>query len=69
MSKKTVKCPKCGSTNFEVVDNGRRALSAGKGCLGMLIAWPLAILGAITGSKKKATLVCHDCGHTWKQKI
>lgn len=73
---KQVKCPKCKSTNFSVVGDGKKELSAGKGALGagigVTLLGPVGLLGAgaaTLGKKGKATFVCHDCGNSWKQKL
>ena len=66
---KQIKCPKCGSTDFRVLEYTKKTLSLGKGVVGGVLLGPVgAVGGAIIGKKGKFDLICNDCGHRWKQK-
>lgn len=73
---KAIKCPKCKSTDFDVLGSSKKELSAGKGAagagLGVALLGPVGLLGggaALLGKKGKTTPVCHNCGNTWKVKL
>ena len=63
---KTVKCPKCESTQIGVAQEGStKGFSAGKGCLGTLIFGPIGFLLGLCGMGKghtSAVRVCLACG-------
>jgi len=64
-----MKCPKCRSTNIQVMGNTKKTLSLGKGIAGGLIFGPAgAAGGAILGKKGKYEVFCMDCGKRWKVK-
>lgn len=66
---KQIKCPKCGSTNFMLLEDTKKSLSLGKAVVGGVLLGPVgAAGGAILGKKGKFDLVCQDCGHRWLQK-
>ena len=66
-------CPKCGSGNVQIINETTtkgKDFSAGKGCLGYLLAGPFGILCGACG-KGKQTIntqywVCNNCGRKWK---
>lgn len=65
-----IKCPSCGSLNFEAVASSKKSLSLGKAAVGGVLLGPLgAVGGAMLGKKGKTTFVCHDCGNTWQVKL
>ena len=65
-----IKCPSCGSLNFEAVASSKKSLSVGKAAVGGVLLGPLgAVGGAMLGKKGKATFVCHECGNTWQVKL
>lgn len=67
---KTVKCPNCGSTDFEVVGSSKKSLSLSKAIAGGILLEPLgAAGGAIIGNKGRTTFACHHCGSTWTIKL
>lgn len=67
---KKIKCPNCGSLNFEAVASSKKSLSLGKGIVrGVLLGLIGAVGGAMLGKKGKTTFVCHDCGNTWQVKL
>lgn len=67
---KKIRCPKCGSLNFEAVASSKKSLSLGKGLVGDVLLGPIgAVGGAILGKKGKTTFACHDCGNTWQVKL
>ncbi len=69
-----IRCPKCKSKNFMLLEDTKKPFSLGKGLVGGALLAPLgfgalgAAGGAIMGKKGKFDLVCKDCGHRWKQK-
>ena len=64
-----MKCPKCRSTNVQIMGSTKKPLSAGKAVAGGLLLGPLgAIGGAALGKKGKYEMFCNDCGERWKQK-
>ena len=66
---KSIKCPKCKSTNIEVLGGGNKNLSAGKAVVGgALVGIPGLLVGGMLGKKGKYELFCKDCGKRWKQK-
>ena len=66
---KTMKCPKCKSTNIQVLGGGRKSLSAGKAIVGgALFNLPGLLVGGMMGKKGKYEVFCQDCGHRWKVK-
>ena len=65
-----IKCPKCGSLDFEAVASSNKPLSLGKAAVGGMLFGPLgAVGGAMLGNKGKTTFVCHNCGNTWQVKL
>lgn len=64
-----IKCPKCKKTNFTMLDNTKKSMSAGKAVVGGVLFGPLgAGAGAIMGKKGKYDLLCNECGHRWEAK-
>ncbi len=65
----TFRCPKCNSTNIQVMD-GKKKLSITKGLVGGLIGGPIGAVagGAMLGKKGKYECICMSCGHKWKMK-
>ena len=65
-----IKCPSCGSLNFEAVASSKKSLSLGKAAVGGVLLGPLGVVGgAMLGKRGKPTFVCHDCGNTWQVKL
>ena len=66
---KQIKCPKCGSQNFTLLEDTKKSLSLGKGIVGGVLLGPVgAVGGAILGKKGKFDLICNDCKYRWTQK-
>ncbi len=68
-----MECPKCGSTNLQVITETStkgKDFSAGKGCLGTIILGPIGLLCGACGKgkqvKTKNYWVCSECGHKFK---
>ncbi len=66
-------CPKCGSDNVQIINEtttSGKDYSAGKGCLGFLIAGPAGLLCGACGRGKRTKntqyWVCNNCGKKWK---
>lgn len=58
---KIVRCPACGSSDYEVFENG---FSIGKAVLGTLIAGTPGALAGFSGANNRYR-VCSVCGHKW----
>lgn len=60
------KCPKCGSSNIQVVTEGEsKGFGAGKGCLGTILFGPIGFLCGLCGmgkGKTRAIRMCAACG-------
>ncbi len=67
---KPIHCPVCDSSDFVVLDDDKKSLSAGKALVGTVIAPGVGtVIGAAMGKKgKKLELACRDCGYRWTQK-
>jgi len=65
---KTIKCPKCKSTNVNVLGNDRKGFSAGKALGGALLTGGIGLLAGFAGKKGKYEVFCGDCGKRWKVK-
>lgn len=51
---KKIRCPKCGSLNFEAVASSKKSSSLGKGIVGGVLLGPIgAVDGAMLGKKGK----------------
>lgn len=64
----TLKCPKCKSTNIQIMGNNRKAFSVGKAVGGALLTGGVGVLAGFAGKKGKYEIFCTDCGHRWKTK-
>lgn len=62
-----VRCPKCGSANFQVMGNDRK-FSVGKAAGGMMLAGGVGALAGFSGKKGKYEMLCNNCGYRWKTK-
>lgn len=65
---KSMNCPKCGSTNIELLGNNRKAFSVGKALIGGAITGGVGLMAGLIGKKGKYEVFCKDCGHRWKTK-
>ena len=65
---KSMKCPKCKSTNIQVLGNDRKGFSIGKAVGGALLTGGIGTLAGFAGKKGKYEVVCLQCGHRWKVK-
>ena len=65
---KQLTCPKCGGSNIFVHKKG---FSVGKGCLGFLLLWPIALIAGLMGllfgaaGANKIKRKCLNCDYTW----
>lgn len=67
-------CPRCGSTDIEVVTetNGTtKGFGAGKGCCGYIILGPIGLLCGLCGMGEGRTTtdtyrICRKCGARFK---
>lgn len=63
-----MKCPKCRSTNIEIMGNNRKGFSVGKAAVGGLISGGVGLLVGFAGKKGKYDCFCRDCGHRFQVK-
>lgn len=74
--KSGVYCPKCYSTQFQVVGTDKK-FSLGKAIVGNTVGAafgnvPLAIAGTMTGvggKKGRTKFVCNNCGNVWEKQL
>ena len=65
---KTMKCPKCKSTNIQVLGQQKKGFSVGKAAVGGVLTGGIGLLAGFAGKKGKYEVFCGDCGHRWKVK-
>lgn len=65
---KDMKCPKCKSTNIQVLGNDRKAFSVGKAVGGALLTGGIGAIAGFAGKKGKYEVFCTNCGHRWETK-
>lgn len=65
---KTMCCPKCKSTNIQVLGERRKGFSVGKAVAGSLLTCGVGVLAGFAGKKGKFEVFCQDCGYRWKVK-
>lgn len=65
---KNVKCPKCKSTNIQVLGNNKKGFSVGKAIGGAVLTGGIGVLAGFAGKKGKYDVFCQDCGHRWQMK-
>ena len=65
---KQIACPKCGSTQIQVLGNDRKAFSVGKAAIGGLLTGGVGVIAGFAGKKGKYEVFCQECGHRWKVK-
>lgn len=68
MSKRVIKCPKCKSTNVQIMGNDRKGFSVGKAVGGAMLTGGVGLLAGFAGKKGKYEMFCMDCGRRWKEK-
>ncbi len=60
-------CPKCGSTNLQIVGNHHKSFSVGKAAAGAILAGGVGTLAGFAGKKgKKVDMICMNCGKKFK---
>jgi len=67
----SLRCPKCKSTNIQVLGNNKKGFSIGKAAGGAILTYGLGgigLLAGFAGKKGKYEVFCTDCGHRWKTK-
>ena len=65
---KSMKCPKCKSTNIQVLGNDKKGFSIGKAVGGALLAGGIGTLAGFVGKKGKYDVFCQDCGNRFQVK-
>ena len=65
---KQVKCPKCKSTNVQVLGNDRKGFSVGKSIAGAVLTGGVGLLVGFAGKKGKYDMFCADCGTRFQVK-
>lgn len=68
MKSKSMKCPKCKSTNIEIMGNDDKKFSVGKAVGGTLLLGGIGALAGFAGKKGKYDVYCKDCGYRWQVK-
>lgn len=74
MANKYGVCPKCGSSNIQIVNDSTtkvKGFGVGKGCLGYICLGPIGLLCGMCGMGKEKTTstacrMCVDCGQKFK---
>lgn len=61
-------CPKCKSTNIQVMGNDRKAFSLGKAVAGTVLAGGVGSLAGFAGKKGKYDVLCMECGNRFQMK-
>lgn len=59
---KAIRCPKCRSTNIQVLGNDRKGFSIGKAVGGAILTGGIGLLAGFAGKKGKYEVFCGDCG-------
>lgn len=67
MSKK-LKCPKCKSTDIQVLSNNRKGFSVGKMVGGALLGGGIGAVAGFMGKKGNTECFCSSCGKRFKVK-
>lgn len=58
-----IKCPRCGSENFQLIGDHRKGFSVGKAVGGAVLTGGIGTLAGFAGGKtNKTDFVCLDCG-------
>ena len=68
MKNDVMRCPKCRSTNIEVLGNKRKSFSLGKAVGGALLTSGVGAIAGFAGKKGKYEVFCRSCGTRWKVK-
>lgn len=64
-----IHCPRCRSTNVQVVGQHRKGFSAGKATAGYLLSGGIGTLVGFTGKNtKKVDMICMNCGKKFRYK-
>ena len=64
---RTLKCPRCKSTNIQVLGDTKKPFSVGKAIVGGVLWAPFTLFG-FAGKKGKLQVHCVECGGRWKTK-
>ena len=64
-----VRCPKCRSTNVQIVGQHKKGFSVGKAAAGVALTGGVGSLAGFAGKKtKKVDMICMNCGKQFKYK-
>ena len=64
-----VRCPRCRSTNVQVVGQHKKGFSVGKAATGVVLTGGIGSLAGFAGKKtKKVDMICMNCGKQFKYK-
>ena len=64
-----VRCPKCRSTNVQIVGQHKKGFSVGKAAAGVALTGGIGSLAGFAGKKtKKVDMICMNCGKQFKYK-
>lgn len=65
---KGIRCPKCKSTNIQVLGNDKKGFSIGKAVGGAILTGGIGLLAGFAGKKGNYEVFCTDCGHRFQVK-
>ena len=63
-----IRCPRCKSTNIQVLGQKRKGFSAGKALGGAFLTGGIGLHAGFAGKKGKYEVFCGDCGCRFKVK-
>lgn len=64
-----IKCPKCKSTNIEIMGQRKKNFSIGKALVGTALTMgTVGAMAGFIGKKGKYDVFCKDCGNRFKVK-
>lgn len=64
-----VRCPRCRSTNIQVVGQHKKGFSVGKAAAGVALTGGIGSLAGFAGKKtRKVNMICLNCGKQFKYK-
>lgn len=65
---KTMCCPRCKSTNIQIIGQNNKRFSVGKAVAGAVLLPGIGALAGFAGKKGKYDVFCNYCGYRWQTK-